>query len=52
MLIRLETFTPARLDAAMRSRLLDEAMQRFIDQRLDCLLRGDALQTLHYDAPS
>ena len=52
MLIRLETFTPARLDASMRSRLLDEAMQRFIDQRLDCLLRGDELETLHYDAPS
>ena len=52
MLIRLETFTPARFDAGMRSVLLDEAMQRFIDQRLDCLLQGEELEPLHYDAPS
>ena len=52
LLIRLETLTPARFDPSMRSALLDEAMQRFIDQRLDCLLRGDELEALHYDAPS
>jgi len=52
MLVRLEAFTPARFDASMRSTLLDEAMQRFMDQRLDCLLKGEELEPLHYDSSS
>jgi parvulin-like peptidyl-prolyl isomerase len=49
VLIRLEQLTPAKLDDAMRQRLLQEQLHHWLEQRIDALLRGDSPDPLHYD---
>ena len=49
VLLRLEQITPARLDDAMRNRLLQEQLHHWLEDRCDALLRGDQLDPLHYD---
>jgi parvulin-like peptidyl-prolyl isomerase len=49
ILLRLEQLTPAKLDHAMRQRLLHEQLNSWIEQRCDAVLRGDRLDPLHYD---
>ena len=48
-LIRLEQLTPAKLDKAMRQRLVQEQLETWLDKRCDAVLRGDNLDPLHYD---
>lgn len=48
-LIRLEQLTPAKLDDAMRQRLLQEQLNTWLEQRCDAVLRGDRPDPLHYD---
>ena len=49
VLVRLEKLTPARFDDAMRETLLREELDRFLQQRVDQLLKGEAPEELHYD---
>lgn len=49
VLVRLEKLTPARFDAAMREQLLQEELDRFLQRRVQQLLAGEPLDTLHYD---
>jgi len=49
VLVRLEKLTPARFDDAMRETLLREELDRFLQQRVDRLLKGELLEELHYD---
>ena len=49
VLVRLEKLTPARFDDAMRETLLREELDRFLQQRVDQLLKGEPLEELHYD---
>ena len=49
VLIRLEQLTPAKLDDAMRQRLLQEQLNTWLEQRCDAVLRGDRPDPLHYD---
>jgi len=51
VLLRLEQLTPAKLDEAMRQRLLQEQLSAWLEQRCDAVLRGDAPDPLHYDHP-
>jgi parvulin-like peptidyl-prolyl isomerase len=50
ILLRLEQLTPAKLDEAMRQRLLDEQLNQWLDQRCDAVLRGESVEPLHYDS--
>ena len=49
VLLRLEQLTPAKLDDAMRQRLLQEQLNSWLDQRCDAVLRGEKLDPLHYN---
>lgn len=49
ILLRLEQLTPAKLDEAMRQRLLEEQLNQWLDQRCDAMLRGESVEPLHYD---
>ena len=49
VLLRLEQLTPAKLDDAMRQRLLQEQLNSWLEQRCDAVLRGDRPDPLHYD---
>jgi parvulin-like peptidyl-prolyl isomerase len=49
ILLRLEQLTPAKLDDAMRQRLLQEQFDRWLEQRCDAVLAGKSLDPLHYD---
>jgi parvulin-like peptidyl-prolyl isomerase len=49
ILLRLEQLTPAKLDDAMRHRLLQEQLNTWLEQRCDAVLRGDRPDPLHYD---
>ena len=49
VLIRLEQLTPAKLDDAMRQRLLQEQLNAWLEQRCDAVLEGHTLDPLHYD---
>jgi parvulin-like peptidyl-prolyl isomerase len=49
VLVRLEKLTPARFDDAMRETLLQEELDRFLQQRVHQLLKGEPLEELHYD---
>lgn len=49
VLVRLEQLTPARFDEAMRERLMSEQLDRFLQERTQRFLAGDALEPLHYD---
>lgn len=50
-LLRLEQLTPARFDEPMRNRMLDEALNEFLTQRIQLILTGkaDQLDSLSYD---
>jgi parvulin-like peptidyl-prolyl isomerase len=50
VLVRLEKLTPARFDDAMRETLLQEELDRFLQQRVHQLLKGEPLEELHYDS--
>jgi len=49
VLVRLEKLTPARFDDAMRQTLLQEELDRFLQQRVQQCLAGEPLEQLHYD---
>lgn len=51
VLLRLEQFTPARFDAAMRQRLLSEQLDAYLQQRVQQRLAGEQPESLHYDQP-
>ena len=48
VLLRLEQLTPARFDASMRSALLQESLNTFLDERVKQRLAGQALEPLTY----
>ena len=50
VLLRLEKLNPARLDNAMRTRLLKEQMDTWLQARADALLDGEQPEELHYDS--
>ena len=50
VLVRLEKLTPARLDQAMRERLLLEELDRFLEDRVQRIMAGQPLDDLHYNA--
>jgi hypothetical protein len=54
VLMRLEQLKPARFDDAMRERMLREALDAFLNHRVERLLAGDAegLDPIHYDPES
>jgi hypothetical protein len=47
--VRLEKLTPARFDDAMRERLLQEELDRYLQRRVQQQLAGEPLDELHYD---
>ena len=49
VLLRLEQLTPARLDAPMRERLLQDQLNGWIEERCNTVLRGEQPEVLHYD---
>jgi hypothetical protein len=49
VLVRLEKLIPARLDHAMRERLLLEELDRFLDERVQRQMAGLPLDDLHYN---
>ena len=49
VIFRLEQLTPARLDDDMRTKLLNEQLEAFLDDRVQRQLRGEPLEPLHYD---
>ena len=49
LLLRLEQLNPARLDEAMRQRLLQEQLDTWLNARVDSLLAGEQPEELHYD---
>ena len=49
LLLRLEKLTPARLDAGMRQRLLQEQMNQWLQERCQAVLEGEQPEELHYD---
>lgn len=48
VLLRLEQLTPARFDATMRSSLLQESLNTFLDERVSLRLAGQPLDPLSY----
>ena len=52
LILRLEHFTPARLDDDMRSVLLDEQLEAFLDERVKRLQAGDPVDDLRFDCDS
>ena len=50
VLLRLEKLNHARLDDAMRKRLLKEQMDTWLQARADSLLKGEQPEELHYDS--
>ena len=49
LILRLEHFSPARLDEAMRHTLLQEQLDAFLDERVKRLQAGESLEPLQYD---
>jgi parvulin-like peptidyl-prolyl isomerase len=49
ILLRLEQLTPAKLDEPMRQRLLQEQLDRWLEQRCTAVLEGNSVDPLHYD---
>ena len=54
VLMRLEQLKPARFDDAMREQMLHEALNAFLQERVERVLAGDAssLEQIHYDSDS
>ena len=54
LLLRLEKLTPARLDDQVRDQMLQEALDKFLDDRVSRLRNGDgdSLDPFHYDPES
>ena len=54
VLMRLEQLKPARFDDAMRDQMLQEALNAFLEERVERVLAGDAssLEQIHYDSDS
>jgi parvulin-like peptidyl-prolyl isomerase len=48
VMLRLEQLTPARFDGAMRERLLQEELDRFLSERVEQVLAGKTPEPLHY----
>jgi hypothetical protein len=48
-MLRLEQLTPARFDGPMRERLLQEELDRYLNERVEQLLAGKTPEPLHYD---
>lgn len=49
LLLRLEHYTPARFDTAMRQRLLDDQLASWLHQRAKQQICGEPAEPLHYD---
>ena len=49
VLLRLEQLTPARFDAPMRDKLLQEELEAFLQARVQQWLAGEQPDVLHYD---
>lgn len=49
VLLRLEQLTPARFDTAMKKQLLLEALDNFLNLRVDLMMSNQPLEPLHYD---
>jgi parvulin-like peptidyl-prolyl isomerase len=49
VLLRLEQLTPARLDGAMRDRLLQEQLNTWLEERTNAVIAGEHTDPLHYD---
>lgn len=49
VLLRLEQLTPARLDSAMRERLLQEQLNTWLEERTNAVIAGEHTDPLHYD---
>lgn len=49
LLLRLEKITPARLDDAMRERLIQEQLDHWINARVERVLKGEEPDELNYD---
>jgi hypothetical protein len=47
LILRLEQLSPARLDEAMRQRLLDEQLDAFLNERVARLQAGEAVDPIH-----
>lgn len=52
ILFRLEQISPAKLDEAMRTRLLREKFQEWIQDRCRRVRLGESIEELDYDSPS
>ena len=54
LLLRLEKLTPARLDDQVRNQMLQESLDKYLDDRVSKLVNGDgdSLEPLHYDPES
>ena len=54
VLMRLEQLKPARFDDAMRDQMQQEALNAFLEQRVERVLQGEAesLEPIHYDPES
>ena len=52
--MRLEQLKPARFDEAMREQMQQEALNAFLEERVERVLAGDAssLEQIHYDSDS
>ena len=50
LILRLEHFSPARFDDAMRDTLLNEQLEAFLDKRAKLLLAGEPLEPLRFDS--
>lgn len=50
VLVRLEQLSPARFDAGMRDLLLQEELDKFLEQRVQQLIAGELLEPLYYDS--
>ncbi len=48
-LIRLENLTPARFDVSMRSDLLKNLLNKFLDDRVKKIMKGDSIEEIHYE---
>jgi len=54
VLMRLEQLKPARFDEAMREQMQQEALNAFLEERIQCVLAGeaDSLEPIDYDPES
>ena len=54
LLLRLDKLTPARLDDQVRTQMIQESLDQFLDERVNKILTGmgESLDHFHYDPDS